>query len=167
MAISKLQPKSRWTEIASTSPTSGSSISFTSIPSYKELVLRWNGIVLATAAGQISITFNNDTGTNYASTSLANNSTPVTRTMFSTTTAIIAGFFKTVDPVSGYLKIDGANDIFKEVLFINANGTVDSDQQGRALGQGMWSEATTINRIDVTLSAGTFSSGNFKLYGRD
>jgi hypothetical protein len=167
MAISNLGGKNRWVEIASSSPTSGTSVSFTSIPQYGRLQLVWFALDTNTSnAALFYATFNNDTGSNYAYGKLAENSTPVTRlvTTGKDTNINFGGLF-TASQGSGKLLIEQANEIFKTISFSHFTGVINSDQPSCLIGDGIWNSSSAVDRIDLTINAGTFKSGTIKLYG--
>lgn len=167
MAISTLGGRNKWVEIATSSPTSGTSVSFTSIPEYGRLQLVWFGLDTNTSnAAAFYATFNNDTGSNYAYGKLVENSTPLTRliTTPSDTNISFGGLF-TASKASGKLLIEQSNEIFKTISFSHFAGVINNDQPSSLIGDAIWNSSSAVNRIDLTISAGTFKSGSIKLYG--
>lgn len=65
MAITNLGGSNKWVELATSSPTSGSTVTFSSLASYRDYRIEW--FDLTNVGGQpFAIRFNNDSGTNYA-----------------------------------------------------------------------------------------------------
>ena len=67
MAISKIggTDSDNWELISSATPTGGAAaVNFTGLSPYKKLMIRWTGIVLS-AANEVDVRLNNDSGTNY------------------------------------------------------------------------------------------------------
>jgi hypothetical protein len=145
MAISQLNVVQKWTELATSSPTSGTSVSFTSIPEYKDYRFEIFGLTNNNGE-EYRFRFNNDTGSNYAYfISLGANSEGTTNIQF--------------PKKSGIVTILDANGISKTVTGWNPT-----------VGQifALWNNQTAINRIDIfTASTGTFTAGTIKLYGRN
>lgn len=144
MAITNLATSQKWVELATSSPTSGTSVSFTSIPEYKNYRIQWFGLANS-STGNYQIRFNNDSATNYA----FNNANGPT----SNGTTYI-----TIEPSAVQLTISQANEISKTIEgFTGTQGTV----------KGFWNNQSTIDRIDVTLSTGTFTAGTIKIFGKN
>lgn len=142
MSISRLSGAAEnWVEIGSSSPTSGSTVTFSSIPGYSKLrVIAFN--VIPSTNAQIQMTFNNDTGGNY----LNKTDIGVTNLNFGSSTGqafdveILFNSQITYKRIVGHSYLTGAYE-------------------------GLWANTDQITEIDLTLNAGTYSSGTFKLYG--
>lgn len=166
MAISTLQGQKKWVELG-TSTISGNpaSVSFTSISTlYSDLLLSWNDILLNTSSDNVGIRINNDTGTNY---SYVHNNGFGGYNVHSNGdyNRISLRAFLTNYPSSGYLLIEGANDIYKTITF---NSIVDdATGNGAFYGVAQWFDATAINRLDFFPTNNTLKSGSLKLYGRN
>lgn len=161
MAISTLAGGDKWTEIASSSPTSGSTVSFTSIPEYKDLAVLAYNINNGGTATALTIRFNNDSGNNYSRNILwwrnitgggmEVTGSPITTSIYATR--------ETTQPTGFQLLIENANSPLKTIRGIpyDLNGFETN---------GSWHSSDAINRIDV-ISSATYSAGTIKLYGRN
>lgn len=148
----------KWVEIASSSPTSGSTVSFTSIPEYKDLRIQAFNVNLS-GNSVVDLRFNNDSGTSYAwnigydeSNTYRFQESPGT-TQIRLTTGL--------RPLAFNCTIEGANEACKNVTTWNVMST-DSGQ-----GNGLWFSTATINQIDLIIGGVTYSSGTIKLFGRN
>jgi hypothetical protein len=160
MAISKLGASNKWVEIASSSPTSGTTVSFTSIPEYKDLAILAYNINNGGSSTGLSVRFNNDTGNNYSKNLIyQNSSTSVLNIISTAATSSLYGTHSASVPVAIQLVIEGANSGLKQISGIMF------DTYGYE-HNGLWHSADVINRIDV-ISTATYSAGTIKLFGRN
>jgi len=156
------------TDIASGS-LSGSALSLTSISgSYKDLFLVIRDINLTNAVG-VSATFNNDTGSNYLNAGIATQVSSPTRTA-------IGSQGTNIDLSQTSFATGDNNNSLQLRVFDYANATsgklgryqagFTSNANGKyAIDAGVYYYPTTaITRIDVSISAGTFT-GTYVLYG--
>lgn len=154
MAIAAFPPIGfeTWTEVATSSPTSGSSVTLSSLPAASKL--RIVGFNLTGSIGgsgaNLGLTINNDTTTSYTyaydttgDTTNSEISLGVSATRFS--------FVLTFDPAN--------QAIYKNGIGFSAN-TSDTRNNFNAL----WANTAIIDRFDLTLSAGTFTSGTIKVF---
>jgi hypothetical protein len=168
MSISRLQNKSRWVELGSASATSGTAVSFTSISNaYNDLLLTWND-ALATNAADLSVRFNNDSGTNYSFIHgfLNYNGPTFSLDTDGNSSEIRLNGIRGTYEASGHLLIEGANDIFKTITFQNCVNTASNTSDNAWNGVGYYWDQTAINRIDFR-STETFNGGTIKVYGRN
>lgn len=143
MAINRLGGVSKWVELGSSSPTTGTSVSFTSLPEYREYAIQVYKINSPSGTATVlTVRLNNDTGTNYNRDATALEACP-----FSSNNA---GF---------QMVITGANELYKNIEVKPFDGTSTSIRN-------MWHSSATINRIDI-LSSATFSAGTIKIFGRN
>ncbi|NDB67550.1 MAG: hypothetical protein EB015_05985 [Methylocystaceae bacterium] len=160
MAISKLGASNKWVEIASSSPTSGTTVSFTSIPEYKDLAILAYNINNGGSSTALSVRFNNDTGSNYTKNVIYQNSgTQVLNIATSPSTTSLYGTYSANVPVAMQLVIEGANSGFKQIF-----GKIFDYSGYESIG--LWHSADVINRIDV-ISSVSYSAGTIKLFGRN
>jgi len=156
-----------WLQIGSTqTPTSGSVVTFSSVPAVKALRL----VVFSvdqTAASVLGVTLNNDTATNYWYGYIDG----------------IAGASKTRSSSNTYLPIgsgSGTTFMFADFLINYANQkcpkliTGGADDKGTSTGRMMaslvanYNSTSTISRVDITSISSTFSAtntGTIALYG--
>ena len=102
----------------------------------------WN--VVLSGSNQIRITFNNDTGSNYADKQ-------------SPGTTYLSGSFYATQAFD--LEIEyNTQSTWKKV----SGWWIDT---GFYFYAGFWKDDSAITEIDLTLGSGTYTSGTFKLYG--
>jgi hypothetical protein len=154
MAISKLGVSDKWVELASSSPTSGSTVTFSSLPEYRDYKLIVFDADLSGSAN-FQCRFNNDSGNNYAYALDAGSSV----VSGSPASSIVFGDASANNFIE--LNILGANEPVKEINSWYASAFNDG------IAKGFWNDSAIINRIDVVLSTGTFSSASLKVYGRN
>ena len=151
-----------WIQIATSTPTSGTTVSFTSIPStYRKLwLVTGKDPVTATGNALFAVTVNSLSGTN-------------DYTYFGATTTSAASF---VDAEGITQNTTGLNFAFNLIFENKANGTPSasftgglSQPQSRIISLGRIPGLTTpITQIDLTLSANAISgasTGELQLYG--
>lgn len=142
-----------WVEIASSTPTGVSTVSFTSLASYNYYRVTYYGDLSTNSWLYMRL---NNSATNYASTIISGygNWNSVTGTVSSftfggTNIGIAQSLMITLDNTSG---------------LTTATGTVYSGV-GMNSFEGAWFTKEQINRIDLTTITGNFSSGTIKVYG--
>ena len=153
---------STYEKIATTTlGSAASSITFSSIAStYTDLVVVVQG-TYSTSDDLISLRYNNDTGSNYSSTSMYGNGTSAASYRTSSATSIQVGWY----PHPG-----GAAVVSQMVLQIlnYSNATTyktnlsrgdTSNVQGTAARVGLWRSTAAINRIDLIMLAGNLQTG--------
>lgn len=157
--------------IATSSPTSGSTITFSSIPStYKHLQLRMK-IHTSTTGDTIYVRLNGDTSANYTRHYLQGNGTSATavgntgRTYmqvggFSTTTSDTTYAYSVISDLIDYADTT-KNKTLRTFSGIDKNGTGDM-----ILASNLWLSTSAVNSITVAIDTNTFASGtSIALYG--
>lgn len=153
MSISILKGSSQWVELATASSTSGSTVSFTSLPRYSNYLVQGFNIDCTTEGP--SMRFNNDTGSNYGW--IRNDSdTGPTANKIATVIAIDNGVFQAL--------IMGADQVVKEIEIWS--GSLSGATKFADTIKALWNDSSVINRIDF-VTPGTYSTGTFKVYGRN
>lgn len=163
---------SSFESIATFSPTSGTSISFTSIPStYKSLQIRSVGF--GSSGGGMNMQFNSDTATNYIRHTLYGDGSTVTAGANTGQTSIF--FNGRVTPLSttyGEASIidivDYANTSKNKTvrIFSGADNNGTAGAQEVDLFSGLWLSTAAISTITINISAGAFATGSsIALYG--
>lgn len=145
MAISKLGGAGKWVELATSSPTSGSTVTFSSLPSYKDYRIEWFG--LTNSIGQpFAVRFNNDSGSNYAYWRTDQNDSAATAQIYGSGSQI-------------QITILDADSVSKTIQgFGGSDGEI----------YGFWNNQTAIDRIDIiAASSATYTAGTIKIYGRN
>lgn len=145
-----------WLQIGTTqTPTSGSSVSFTSIPPVKKLRLVVQNVALTTA-GTLDVTLNNDATSNYDQTQIIYNGT---------STAVSSAINSAIDTTRGAgasshisdLIVDYANQACPKLItgFGSHNGS-NPTHYGIVVG---WNSTSSVNRVDF-VTANTFNAAN-------
>ena len=159
MAINNLGTTQKWSELATSSPTSGSSVSFSSLNEYVNYKIVY--FDLNTSGPETFILrINNDSGNNYAYLRNGDGG-DITSDGVNDSISLGSGSSN----ISGVIIINDANQLVKDINWSHAGGSVNQDSLN---GQAIWNSQSVINRFDIVLSlGGTFTSGNIKVYGRN
>ena len=147
MGISSIGAFDKWVELATSTPTSGSTVTFSSLASYRDYRIQWFGLTNTAPAGQpFAVRFNNDSGTNYAYWRSDQNDSASTSSIFGNTSQI-------------QIDILDADSVSKTIQgFGGSEGEI----------KAFWNDSTAINRIDVICQGGsTYNAGTIKIYGRN
>lgn len=168
-----LWPASSYESIATALPTSGTSVSFTSIPStYQHLQIRFS--IRCSSGSNIMFRINNDTGSNYSTHGINLSNTPSVAT-FGAANVTGVGF------IAGYGSTNGTNGTYPNVgivdfhnyasttqnktirSFAGVSGNNNYNNLIETVSSGYYS-LSAIDRIDIL--AGTFTAGTtIALYG--
>jgi hypothetical protein len=170
---------SSYESIASYSPTSGASITFSSIPStYKHLQIRsiYRDTVANATTKQLTLQFNSDSGSNYANHELYGDGAAVTANGYtaypfitvngagtgnSTTASIFGTSIVDINDYSASTK----NKTVRYIAGINSNNTTASNQK-ITIGSGLWLNTNAITSITVAVGDTAFATGCvISLYG--
>lgn len=152
MAISRFTSSRKWVELATNSPTSGSTATLSSLAEYDKYRIVCLGL---SATGPVTWRINNDTANNYY---LAANETEWDYNKNSTTNA----FNITNSNLTCDLVVDSANDaVFKSVTGWAAQGGNNTSAYEVA---AVWSNTATIDRFDF-ITSGSFTAGSITIYG--
>jgi hypothetical protein len=139
-----------WTEVATASPTSGSSVTFSSLAATSKLRIVGFAVKSTSTSGAALLTINNDTSLSYA-----------------------YGYDVTGSPANNDVQLPfDANGVSFDFTFVAANQPVYKQGSGYSAGASdqrnnynvTWANTSVINRFDVTLSAGTFTAGTIKVF---
>jgi len=158
---------STYTPIA-TATASGSqpTISFTSISgSYTDLVLIYSAKDgTGGAEGNIQVTFNSDSGSNYSWTNLYGNGSTTGSTRSTNQTAIYAYCAgNTASLEAGTFQVMNYSNATTYKSTLNRGNVASGAVVARV---GLWRSTSAITRMDLTSSSGNFASGStFTLYG--
>ena len=172
------------TLISETVASSLSSLSFTSLGSYKQLYLWWNGIKHSATGSNFTIRFNADsTGGNYQSNGFEQKGSTVGGTVLGnqgavyTTTnnspfGVDADSADTFKHVNGYLIIDNytSSTKFKSYRGHNGFNNTSLSEYAACIYNGFYLSTSAITSIDITRLTGsaTFSNitnSTIRLYG--
>jgi len=150
---------------------SSATITFSSIPStYTDLVLVAGSVATTSGAPNIAMTFNNDTTSNYSSTLLEGNGSSATSSRRTSTTSITEGnnisLGGSTPSTVIYQIMNYANTTTYKTVLIR-NNEPSTTYPGTGAVVGLWRKTPeAINRIDLNLGSGNFSStSTFTLYG--
>lgn len=153
-----------WLQIGTTqTPTSGSSVSFTSIPPVKKLRLVVQNVALTTA-GSLDITLNNDTTSNYNQTQINYNGTSTSvggaiNAAIDTTRAAGAAAH-----IQDFI-VDYANQACPKL--ITGFGSNNGSNPANYGVVTTWNSTSSVNRVDF-VTANTFNAtntGTIAIYG--
>lgn len=158
MAISRLTGSRNWVELASNSPTSGSTVTFSDLARYKNYYVTGVNIDIS-AQTNFNITFNNDTGSNYSYLYTSSNGAV---SVTAPSTAIKTGSHIDTSDITLKMQIQGADELVKQIEYSSVSGS-----DVTAYGDAFWDSQSVISRIDIALASGTYSGGTFKVYGRN
>ena len=164
---------SSYESIASFTPTSGSSVTFTSIPAtYKHLQIRYN-ILLSANNGQIQLRLNNDTGNNYTrqwftsvmpSSSAAGGDTPASNVIIQ---GIYDGTVSTYANV-GIIDIHNYSSTAQTKVIRSFSGANDNTttRGNIELLLGMWNNTNAVTDITLLITNANYQTGSsLALYG--
>lgn len=161
MAISRLGTSGNWVELATSSPTSGSTVTFSSLPEYRYYKISYFDMDTSSTSSVFNLRLNNDSGSNYAYISIMD--TDVSSDGVTTAIRLGLGSGGSAINHSGVILIEDANQPIKEIDFWHAGSNGDANN-----GKGFWNNTAKIDRVDFLLTGGpTFSSGTVKIYGRN
>lgn len=175
MGISQIPSNNNteWVEIATSTPTNlVNTFTFSSIPAYKNLAIRYDQISVSTGASNCHMQFNSDTGNNYAWSFFGSNSSytpPAVQPVGSSRdTKIALGYLypSTSGYSSGYILIEGANQPWKKIMYRNFNADASSPFYNNFSGEGRWNNASAITSITISVATVNFSgTGTWRLLG--
>ena len=164
---------SSYESIASSSPTSGTSITFSSIPStYKHLQIRF-AVKPASGNPSLNITYNGDTGSNYTVHTLRGNGTAASASAATSRTNFplswYYGMVSTIQNVAIMDIVDYASTTKYKTAraFYGQDDNSGSISSNLELNSGLWLSTSAIDSITVTVTGGVaFSTGStIALYG--
>lgn len=143
-----------WVQLGTSTPTTGSTVSFTSLATYNFYRVVTERVVTS-GNESFLIRLNNDTSSKYATTQFYSGtlSSGVPALSGSPTTALNCGYFS-VQPIFSNIVIDNTSTLTTATGFCTSTGNVYTNLDG------MWSGNAQINRIDVLIGAATFSGSN-------
>lgn len=154
MAISKLISQGKWVSLASSSPSSGTVVSFTSIPtSYRDLKLVVYNLDVATSGGgsyTFDVTFNNDTAANYSYVYVSDYGGAAMDTKFP------LGSGNRLNNCFDFI-INDANQLSKRIII---------NHYGFRQQEGAYQNENPIDRIDITTNT-AISNATIKIFGRN
>ena len=155
--------------IATSTPTSGSSITFSAIPStYKHLQIRVNSRFSGTDE-RIDLRFNSDTGSNYAYHWLTGDGSAASASGASTQTSALGVAYATGTANIAAAAIIDIHDYAStsKAKTIRSANAWDTNGSGRMrLSSGLWTSTSAVSSITLTLNSGTFATGTtIALYG--
>jgi len=160
---------SSYESIASSSPTSGSSISFNSIAgTYASLQIRMFGFDNG-GGGRFAMQFNSDTGTNYTRHVLSGNGSTVGAAGNTLRTFCqLSSFYSNPSSTYGYGIITDIHDYASSTKYKTVRTLSGQDLNGSGeitMYSNLWLNTNAITSITISTD-GTFSSGTtISLYG--
>jgi hypothetical protein len=140
-----------WQLIATNSPTSGTTTTFSGLSGYKKYILAFSALNSTNNPSDYKVTFNSSSS-GYTSRS----ESPTSAVTSNEDIRIGRG-----TALDAYLTIDNANlEVPKIVQGVGSPSGSDG-----YLVYGAWVTASAITSITITISAGTYNSGSVRLYG--
>jgi hypothetical protein len=164
---------SSYESIATFTPTTGTSVSFTGIAStYKSLQLRVIGFAATASDSALQLTMNNDTAANYVRHRLKGNGTAASADGTTAQTYISLGDSTLgITTTNPYVYIIDIIDYASTSKYKTVKIMSGSDRNGSGvinLNSGLWQSTSAINRLDVGVvaSGDNFATGtSIALYG--
>ena len=142
-----------WVSISSVTPTAASSaVNFTGISGYKKLMVVINAVTLASSSN-ITLRLNNDSGSNYVTTSSSAQGTFSTGQLLNTNAT-------TTTSVTEITSTDTTN--LKILSGTNATNAVGAYQYSI---RGIYVAAASITQVNLVCSATYAGAGTITLYG--
>lgn len=155
--------------IATATPTSGTTASFTSIPTtYKSLQVRVNGFVSSSAS--FTFTVNSDTGTNYSWHGISadvNNSTQSSGVSAASIRLVgTAAVVQAANPLVSIIDIHDYASTSKYKTTRSVSGFMpNTNTNGFEMYSGLWRSLSAITSLTITTSTGFASGTSVALYG--
>lgn len=154
----------KWQLIATNTPTSGTSSSFTSLSGYKKYKLVWDSVIVsASSFYSLVVTFNGSTTKYAAGTSVFNDNSESNNSVSDVKIPLYPYTYNDTR-TNGWLDIDNALEAIPKTV----NGYGYGTNTGYLVRlEGGWYDTAAITSIAVSTWSGsaTFTSGNIKLYG--
>jgi hypothetical protein len=163
---------SSYESIATATPTSGSSITFSSIPAtYKSLQIRYSVISLS-ASGFIQMRLNTDTGSNYNWHYLNGNNTVASAGNSAGSSTIMRLFGNVSGTVTTYPNVGivdildyestTKNKTIRAITGADNNTTTDGEIY---LSSGLWRNTAAVTDVTLLIGSGFLTGSTIALYG--
>ena len=153
--------------IASYAPSSGSSVTFSSIPStYKHLQIRW--MAYSGVGVNISLQFNGDTGNNYADHWISGDGSSASATAETSQNRMVLGTegYSTQYRGVGIIDIIDYASTSKNKTCRSIGGLDNNGSGLMRLFSGLWMSTAAVTSITVQLAGSSFNGTNsIALYG--
>jgi hypothetical protein len=150
--VSGIEQENNWQLISTNTPTSGTATTFTSISGYKRLMVVWKALTTGTSQWLYLKVNDNTTAGNYAS----HTGYPGVNDNSASTTIILNGHTRAIN--SGMLIIENANQS-------TPHETSLSIDYGYSYADPSILLADPITRVDIWISASSFTGGTVQLWG--
>ncbi len=152
-----------WVQISSVTPTAAAAtLTFSSIGTYKKLMLRLNNPGLS-GSGSLTITFNGDTGTKYSLYGVPYAVSGVTAIGDQSTAGLIFG--TSVNAITGAIIIEQADTSNLKNVSGYAKVTSPSPVSTFSYLAGAYLASAAISSITITLTGTFAATGTVALYG--
>lgn len=168
-AASACAPITSWVQLATSSPTSGATVSFTSLASYKQYRVVMSGVDVAAGNPTLSMTLNN-TALNYSHAFSYFDGTKMSNAGGNSLSSInINPGANALTPRYGLtaeILIDFANQATPKSIRYALGASAGYITQSYANTWAIWNDTSTVNRIDFTLSSSSFVAvSTFTVFG--
>jgi hypothetical protein len=167
-ATSNGAPITSWVQLATSSPTSGSAVSFTSLSAYKQYRIIIGNLNVAAGSPALSMTLNN-TASNYSTAAGSYNSGGSFYANYglnnTSSISINSGTFnQSYYGFTSEILIDFSNQSTpKSIRYSMASSVIATNSYVDAWA--IWDNTATVNRIDFSLTSSTFTSGTITVFG--
>jgi len=151
--------QANWVELASATPTSGSTVSFTGLTEYRNYKVSYYNL-FTTGGTNMLLRFNNDNNLVYAWITQGDSGS-VNSSAYASSFPVHPSVTDT-DGASGVITIADANQVIKNTTYYATKNGTGTDAIN---GQAFWNNTAVINRMDFIISSVTFTGGTFKVYG--
>lgn len=159
----------KWTQLGTTTLSSGSSYSFTSLSGYNQLMILYKNISLA-GASYLTFRVNSDTGNNYQFYGFAMNNTSATAGYSTEDDSAASNQFyqgytnNTADNFSGALYLSGCNDSGLKIGWQMPGLTARASNFSYLAGIA-YTGTSVVSSMQVITDSSTFDGGTITIYG--
>ena len=162
-------PITSWVQLATSSPTSGATVSFTSLSSYKQYRVVMSNVDVAAGNPTLNMTLNN-TASNYSYAFSFYDGTKMNNAGgYALSSINIQPGSNALTPRYGFaaeILIDFANQATPKSIRYALGASAGYTSQSYANTWAIWNDTSTVNRIDFTLSSSSFvASSTFTVFG--
>lgn len=158
-----------WTQVATGSTTSGSSLALTSLSGYSKYKLMFNAVTVASGPTSYTVRFNADSGANYDYDLVRQSaSTSVAAGAFSANQSHADNIYFDTIANTSYLTVEigGCTSTTGYKRFQNQLGTLsNTGAVANVFSTGIYKSNSTITSINVALASSSFAAGTYYLYG--
>ena len=164
--VAALAAPAGYSLIIDTTTATGAAFTLSGLTGYRRLILEYK--ITSASNATVNVTINSDTAAHYTYSNWLV-SAGAQAVAFGTTPATSMSLYgpgSTGQIAAGRMLIDGATSSAYKSISVDATGKGPSGSaDGVFTAQFFWSGAATISTITFTLSTGTFTASNFRVWG--